>query len=98
MQESRPLSFTNKQQSKQNFRKSIYEKEMLDIIHDVDVCHPYLLGKLFQIKTDHQSINYFLEQRISSLKKQKRVTKLFGYYYEIIYKKGKDNVVGDALS
>jgi hypothetical protein len=26
------------------------------------------------------------------------VTKLFGYDYEIIYKKGKDNVVTDALS
>jgi hypothetical protein len=31
-------------------------------------------------------------------KKQKWVTKLFGYDYEIIYKKGKDNVVADALS
>jgi hypothetical protein len=29
---------------------------------------------------------------------QKWVTKLFGYDYEIIYKKGKDNVVVDALS
>ena len=26
------------------------------------------------------------------------MTKLFGYDYEIIYKKGKDNVVEDALS
>ena len=26
------------------------------------------------------------------------MTKLFGYDYEIIYKKGKDNVVADALS
>jgi hypothetical protein len=28
----------------------------------------------------------------------KWVTKIFGYDYEIIYKKGKDNVVADALS
>jgi hypothetical protein len=26
------------------------------------------------------------------------VTKLFGYDYDIIYKKGKDNVVTDAVS
>jgi hypothetical protein len=39
-----------------------------------------------------------MEQRLSSLEKQKWVTKLFGYDYEIIYKKGKDNVVVDALS
>jgi hypothetical protein len=30
--------------------------------------------------------------------KKKWATKLFGYDYEIIYKKGKDNVVADALS
>jgi hypothetical protein len=56
------------------------------------------LGKHFQIKTDHQSLKYFLEQRISSSEQQKWVTKIFGYDYEIIYKKGKDNVVVDALS
>jgi hypothetical protein len=39
-----------------------------------------------------------MEQRISSQEQQKWVTKLFGYDYEIIYKKGKNNVVADALS
>jgi hypothetical protein len=39
-----------------------------------------------------------MEQRISSLEKQKWVTKIFGYDYEIIYKKGNENVVVDALS
>jgi hypothetical protein len=98
MQESQPLAFTSKQLSKQNLGKSIYEKEMLAIFHVVDLWHPYLLGQCFQIKTDHQSLNYFLEQRISSPKQQKWVAKIFGYDYEIIYKKGKDNVVVDALS
>ena len=32
-----------------------------------------------------------------SPEQQKWVTKLFGYDYDIIYKKGKDNVVADAL-
>jgi hypothetical protein len=98
MQEGRPLAFTNKQLSELNLGKLIYEKEMLAILHVVDLWLPYLLGKRFQIKIDHQSLKYFLEQRISSPEKQKWVTKLFGYDYEIIYKKGKDNVVADALS
>jgi hypothetical protein len=70
---------------------------MLVILHAVDLCCPYLLQKHFQIKTDHQSLKYFLKQHISSLEKQKWVTKIFGYDYEIIYEKGKDNVVADAL-
>jgi hypothetical protein len=98
MQEGRPLAFTSKQLSERNLGKPIYEKEMLAILHVVELWHPYLLGKRFQIKTDHQSLKYFLEQCISSQEKQKWVTKLFGYDYEIIYKKGKDNVVADALS
>jgi hypothetical protein len=98
MQEGRPLAFTSKQLSEKNLGKPIYEKEMLAILHVVELWHPYLLGQHFQIKTDHQSLKYFLEQRISSQEQQKWVTKLFGYDYEIIYKKGKDNVVADALS
>jgi hypothetical protein len=92
------LAFTSKQLSKRNLGNSIYEMEMLDIMHVIDLWHPYLLGQCFQIKIDHQSLKYFLEQHISSPEKQKWVTKLFGYDYEIIYKKGKDNVVADAPS
>ena len=98
MQEGIPLVFTRKQLSEHHLGQSIYEKKMLAILHVVDLWHPYLLGQRFQIKTDHQSLKYFLEQRPSSLEQQKLVTKLFKYDYEIIYKKGKDNVVYDALS
>jgi hypothetical protein len=61
MQEGRPLAFTNKQLSERNLGKSIYEKEMLAIMHVVYLWNPYLLGKHFQIKTGHQSLNYFIE-------------------------------------
>jgi hypothetical protein len=98
MQEGWPLAFTSKKLSEINLGKSIYEKEMLAILHVIDLWHPYLLGQHFQIKIDHQSLKYFLEQYISSPEQQKWVTKIFVYDYEIIYKKGKENVVADALS
>jgi hypothetical protein len=71
MQEGRPLAFTRKKLFERNMGKPIYEKEMFAILHAVDLWHPYLLGKHFQIKTDHQSLKYFLEQRISSREQNK---------------------------
>jgi hypothetical protein len=56
MQEGRPLAFTSKQLSERNLGKPIYEKEILVILHVVDLWHPYLLGQHFQIKIDHQSL------------------------------------------
>jgi hypothetical protein len=98
MQDGRPLAFTSKQLLEQHLGQSTYEKEMLVILHVVDLWSPYSMGQRVQIKTHHQSLKYFLEQQISSLEKQKRVTKLFGYDYDIIYKKGKENPIVDSLS
>ena len=89
LQDGWTLFLTNKQLSKCHLVQSTYEKEMLDILHVVNILGLYLLGKIFQIKIDHQSLKYFLEKWISSTKQQKWVTKLFGYDYEFIYKKRK---------
>ena len=56
------------------------------------------MGRHFKVKTDHDSIKHFLEQRISSKEQQKWVKKTLGYDFKIIYKKWKLNVVADALS
>jgi len=39
-----------------------------------------------------------LEQRLSSPQQNKWLAKMLGYDYEIVYKKGQDNNVADALS
>jgi len=71
---------------------------MLAIFHAVKKWRPYLMGQHFKVKIDHDSLKYFLEQRISSEEQQKWVTKMLGYDFEIVYKKGKENIVADALS
>ena len=71
---------------------------MLAVLHALKKWRPYLMGRHFKVKTDHDNLKYFLEQRLSSEEQQKWVTKMLGYDFEIIYKKGKQNVVADALS
>jgi hypothetical protein len=45
MQYGNPLDFTSKQLSERHLGQLIYEKEMLSILHAMDLYHPYLLGK-----------------------------------------------------
>jgi len=88
MQEGWPLAFTSQQLSGKNLGQPTYEKEMMAILHAVDTWWPYLLGQRFQIHIDHQSLKYFLKQRLSSPQQNKWLAKMLGYDYEIIYKKG----------
>ena len=98
MQEGCPLAFTSKALFGKNLGKTTYEKEMLTIIHAVQCWRSYLIGYHFIILIDHHSLKFFIEERISTPKQQKWVTKLLGYDYEIVYCKGKENVVTDAFS
>ena len=92
MQDGRPLAYTSKALSPSHQNKSTYDKEMLAIVRAATRWRPYLIGRRFQIKTDHKSLKYFLERKIPSPEQQKWVTKLLGFDYEITYKKGKENI------
>ena len=97
VQEGRPLDFESCPIKGKDLHKPIYEKEML-AIHALKQWRPYLIGRHFKVKTDHDSLKYILELRLSSEEQQKWVTKMVGYDFEIIYKKGKKSMVVDALS
>ena len=71
---------------------------MLAILHALKKWRPYIMGRHFKVKNVHDSLKYFLEQRLSSKEHKKWVTKMLGYEFEIIDRKGKLNFVADALS
>jgi hypothetical protein len=60
---------------------------MLAILHVIYKWFPSLIGRHFKVKTDHDSLKYFLQKQLSSKKKQNWLTKMFGYDFEILYKK-----------
>jgi len=75
-----------------------YEKELLAVIHALKIWKHYLLGVKFLVKTDHQSLKYFLSQPNISERHIKWATFLQGFHFQILYKPGKENVVVNALS
>lgn len=56
------------------------------------------MGHPFIVKTDQESIKYIMEQRITNSLQQKWLSKLLGFDYTIAFKKGRENLVADALS
>nr|CAD1837126.1 unnamed protein product [Ananas comosus var. bracteatus] len=98
LQKGRPIAFMSKPLSPRNQQLSTYEREMLAIVIAIQKWRPYLIGRHFKVKTDHQSLKYLLEQRVSTPSQQKWISKLMGYDYELVYKNGRENVVADALS
>ena len=77
---------------------SIYDKEMLAILHALTKFRQYLVGSRFKIKTDHNSVKYFLEQKELNDRQQKWASKVHEYDFEIEHVKGINNVVAYALS
>lgn len=59
---------------------------------------PYLIWRNFNVEMDHNSLKYCLEQYLSLEEKQYWVTRMLYCDFEVIYEKGKQNVVVDALS
>lgn len=98
MQQGRPLAYLSKGLAHKHQGLSTYEKELLAIVMATQNWYTYLQGHHFLIKTNHQSLKFLLEQRLSTLLQQKWLAKLMGLDYEISYKKGKENTVADVLS
>lgn len=93
-----PLAFASKALPPKKKPLSAYEREILAIIFAVKQWRSYLWGRKFIIKTDHRPLKYLLEQKDLSQEQFKWLHKLWGLQYEIVYRKGSDNLAADALS
>lgn len=87
MQEGLPIAYLSKALSPRNLGLSIYEKELLAIVLAVTKWKHYLIGTHFIIRTDHQSLKFLLEQKLTTTLQCKWLTKLLGLDYEIQYKR-----------
>lgn len=98
IQEGRPLAFMSKALVVKNQGLSTYEEEYLALLMVVKQLRHYLEFGTFTIRTDHESLKYLLDQRITNQIQKKGLSKLMGLSYQVLYKKGRENRVADTLS
>lgn len=98
MQEGHPIAFINKVLFPKYQSLLVYEKELLAILLAVKKWYHYLQCRKFVIMTDHQSLKYLLEQKLTTPTQQAWMAKLMHFDYEIMYKRGVENSAADALS
>ena len=98
MQNHHPIAFIGRSLNTQQQSLSTYEKELLAVVFVVQKWRHYLLPKKFIIRTDHRSLKYILDQRLSTTFQQKWLVKLMEFDLSIEYREGRENVVVDALS
>ncbi|GJU93485.1 putative mitochondrial protein [Tanacetum coccineum] len=96
-QRGHPVAFLIRTLAPKHQSLFAYEKELLSVVLALQKWRGYLFDRHFKIKTNHFSLKYVLDQRITTPFQSKWLPKLLGFDYEIEYKKGKENVVVDAL-
>lgn len=97
-QQDHPLAFISKALGPRHQGLFTYEKECLAILLAVDKWRSYLQHSEFIIRTDQKSLMHLDDKRLTTPWQHKALTKLLGLQYKILYKKGVDNRVADALS
>jgi hypothetical protein len=93
-----PLAFFSRPFAARHLKLTAYERELIGVVQAVRHWRPYLWGHHFIVRTDHFSLKYLLDQRLSTVPQHQWVNKLFGFDFDVEYRPGRLNTVADALS
>ena len=96
MQNRHPIAYESRKLRGPELLYTIYDKEILAIMHALTKFKQYLVGVKFVVRTYHNSLKYFLSQKDLNERQKKWVRKIQACNFDIEYVKGKNNVVVDA--
>ncbi|KAD4385961.1 hypothetical protein E3N88_26130 [Mikania micrantha] len=98
IQDRHLVAYFSKGFSPNNRLKSVYDRELLALVLAVQKWSHYLLGRHFFVLTDHYTLKYLMERRVTTLDQHRLLLKLMPFDFSIIHKSGKENKGADALS
>ena len=96
-----PIAYCSHKMTDPETRYPVHDKEMLAIVRALGEWRTYLHGRqpfTIRIRTDHNSLQYFMTQPSLSARQARWLDKLADFDFKIEYVKGETNNVADALS
>lgn len=97
-QSNRPIAYYSRTLNSAEKNYSTIEKELLSILDSTKHFRPFLFGQNFIIETDHNPLVWLYKIKEPNSRLIRWKLKLDEFNFTIIYKKGSDNKVADALS
>ncbi|WVZ62404.1 hypothetical protein U9M48_012160 [Paspalum notatum var. saurae] len=98
LQEGKPVAYFSEKLNGPSLNYSTYDKELYVLVRVLETWQHYLWPKEFVIHSDHESLKHIRSQAKLNKRHAKWVEFIESFPYIIKHKKGKDNVIADALS
>ncbi|KAF8053947.1 hypothetical protein N665_1360s0008 [Sinapis alba] len=97
-QGGRPVAFFSEKLSGAALNYPTYDKELYALVRSLETWQHYLLSKEFVIHTYHETLKHLRGQTTLKKRHARWLEFVETFPYVIKYKKGKENIVADALS
>ena len=98
LQEGKPVAYFSEKLSGPSLNYSTYDKELLALVRTLETWQHYLWPKDFVIHSDHESLKHIRSQAKLNRRHARWVEFIESFPYVIKHKKGRENVIADALS
>jgi hypothetical protein len=98
MQNGHVVGYESRKLKEHERNYSTHDMELVSIVHALRMWRHYLMGKKFELRTDHIGLKYIFEQLTLNARQTRCLEFLSEYDLDIKHVKGKENKFVDALS
>ena len=96
-QDGHPIAYASRSLSSSECNYSVIQRECLAIVFALKQFRHYLLGRPFQLYTDHAPLQWLSAQKMEGMLARWSLA-IQEYDFKIVYRKGSSNTNADALS
>jgi hypothetical protein len=100
LQDGRPVEYASRALTKTEQAYAQIEKELLACCFALERLHTYVYGRRVVVETDHKPLISIVKKALTTAPKrlQRMLLRLQRYDFELVYRRGSEVIIADALS